>query len=259
MNDPRGITLFWLLLFYITNTVGLMIVAVREVKRPVQAVMWLVICLIFPIVGFCVYLITSQPPRIRRETCVQRYTGSEEAAQTFGPSATGIFNSLKRVTGVGIASTRVQVLRNGLETYQQLIRALRGACRTIDLDYYLYREDKIGRLITDILIQRAAAGVRIRFIWDGWGSRKLSCRELIRMSNAGIECRTFFPVRFPWLGSTFNYRDHHKIVIVDGHEAFVGGINIGDEYRGGRPNMGPWRDTHLRLEGEGVRPLQDVF
>ena len=132
--------------------------------------------------------LTSQPPRIQRETCVQRYTGSEEAAQTFGPSATGIFNSLKRVTGVGMASTRVQVLRNGSETYQQLIGALRGACRTIDLDYYLYREDEIGRLITDILIQRAAAGVRSVYL--GWMGQP---EAIISGTNSHIERRHWMP------------------------------------------------------------------
>ncbi len=79
------------------------------------------------------------------------------------------------------------------------------------------------------------------------------------MMDAGIECRTLFPVRFPWLRSTLNYRDHCKIVVIDGKEAYTGGINIGDEYTGLKPDVGFWRDTHVRMIGEVAIDLEAVF
>ncbi len=77
--------------------------------------------------------------------------------------------------------------------------------------------------------------------------------------DAGIECRTIFPLRFPWILSTLNYRDHCKIVVIDGKESFTGGINVGDEYLGLNPNIGFWRDTHLRIVGYLRYPLGDSF
>jgi phosphatidylserine/phosphatidylglycerophosphate/cardiolipin synthase-like enzyme len=151
------------------------------------------------------------------------------------------------------------VLTNGIETYEKLIKSIQNAQRTIDLEYYIYRDDQIGRRITDLLIERATAGVRIRFLRDGWGSRKFPRRQIIRMMEAGIQCRTFFPIRFPWVMSTLNYRDHCKNVVIDGKEAFTGGINVGDEYTGLKPNVGFWRDTHVQIVGEAAVDLQAVF
>jgi cardiolipin synthase len=100
---------------------------------------------------------------------------------------------------------------------------------------------------------------RVRFVRDGWGSRKFPRTQIIRMMHAGIECLTCFPVRFPWILSNWYYRDHCKIVVIDGKEAFTGGINIGYEYTGLKPNVGFWRDTHVRIKGEAAADLQTIF
>nr|WP_269758455.1 phospholipase D-like domain-containing protein [Thalassobacillus sp. C254] len=113
--------------------------------------------------------------------------------------------------------------------------------------------------MTDLLIERALDGVYIRFVRDGWGSKKLSKTQIIRMMDAGIECRTIFPLRFPRIFSTLNNRDHCKIVVIDKKEAFTGGINIGFEYTGLKPGVGYWRDTHVRITGEASADLQRIF
>jgi phosphatidylserine/phosphatidylglycerophosphate/cardiolipin synthase-like enzyme len=151
------------------------------------------------------------------------------------------------------------MLTNGIETYGKLIESIQNAQRTIDLEYYIYRDDHIGSRITDLLINRALAGVQVRFVRDGLGSLKFPRTEIIRMMNAGINCRTIFPLRFPWIMSTLTYRDHCKIVVIDGEEAYTGGINVGDEYTGLKPNVGFWRDTHMRIVGEVANDLQAVF
>ena len=159
----------------------------------------------------------------------------------------------------GLRVGQVQVLNNGIAKYEQLIESLQKAQKTIDLEYFIYRNDQIGNRITELLIEKAVNGVRVRFIRDGWGSKKFPRQKILQMVEAGIECRTIFPLRFPWILSNWNYRDHCKIVMVDGKKAFTGGMNVGYEYTGLNPDVGFWRDTHLQIIGEASVDLQTVF
>lgn len=101
--------------------------------------------------------------------------------------------------------------------------------------------------------------MRVRFIRDGWGSIKFPRQKILQMVEAGIECRTIFPLRFPWILPNWNYRDHCKIVTVDGEKAFTGGMNVGYEYTGLKPDVGFWRDTYLQIIGKASVDLQSVF
>lgn len=251
--------MIWILGLYIMNAVFMLILAVREVRRPAKALNWLAIGLILPVVGFGFYLMTSNPARIRQERLISPKNDSDTLPDSFSRSASVIAQSLRHLTVQGLRTGHVQMLTNGIETYEQLIESLQNAQKTIDLEYYIYRDDRIGRRVTDLLIERAEAGIRIRFMKDGWGSRKFPRSQITRMTDAGIECRTIFPLRFPWILSTLTYRDHCKIVVIDGKEAFTGGINVGEEYTGLKPNIGFWRDTHMRIVGEAAIDLQAVF
>ncbi|MEK3986374.1 phospholipase D-like domain-containing protein [Paenibacillus sp. FSL K6-3166] len=249
----------WILGLCIVNTVFMLIVAVREVRLPAKALNWLAIGLILPIIGFVLYLMTSNPVRIPRRRLTSPQNEGDTLPDSFSRSASVIAHSLRHLTVQGLRVGHVQMLTNGIETYEKLIESLRNAQETIDLEYYVYKDDQIGRRITDLLIEQADVGVRIRFMRDGWGSRKFPRSQINRMTDAGIKCRTIFPLRFPWILSTLTYRDHCKIVVIDGKEAFTGGINIGDEYTGLKPNIGFWRDTHMRIVGEAANDLQVVF
>jgi cardiolipin synthase len=249
----------WILGLYLLNTVLMLIVAILEVRRPAKALTWLTVSLILPGIGFILYLIITNPVHISRKRLTSPYNKSDTLPDSFGRSASVIAHALRHFTVHGLRSGRVQVLTNGIETYEQLIKSLQKAQATIDLEYYIYRDDQIGSRITDLLIARAAAGVRVRFLRDGWGSRKFPRRQINRMLDAGIECKTIFPLRFPWIMSNLTYRDHCKNLVIDGKEAFTGGINIGYEYTGLKPDVGFWRDTHVRIAGEVAVDLQDVF
>jgi phosphatidylserine/phosphatidylglycerophosphate/cardiolipin synthase-like enzyme len=237
----------------------MLIIAIREVRRPAKAMNWLVIGLILPVIGFGFYLIISNPVLIPRKRLTFPHNDSETLPDSFSHSTSVIAHALRHLTVHGLRSSQVQVLTNGIETYGKLIESLQNAQRTIDLEYYIYRDDHIGRRITDMLVERAASGVHVRFVRDGWGSRKFPQHQIIRMMEAGIECRTIFPLRFPKFMSTLTYRDHCKIVVIDGKEAFTGGINVRDEYTGLKPMVGFWRDTHLRIVGEVATNLQTIF
>lgn len=249
----------WILWLYLINTLLMLIIAIYEVRRPAQALFWLTIDLFLPVIGFVLYLGTSNPVHIRRERLTSPYNESDTLPDSFSRSASVIAHALRHFTVHGLRTARVQVLANGIETYDKLIESIQNAERTIDLEYYIYRNDQIGTRITNLLIERATAGVKVRFVRDGLGSEKFPQSQIIRMVNAGIECRTFFPMRFPWVLSNWNYRDHCKIVVIDGKEAFTGGINVGYEYTGLKPDVGFWRDTHVRIEGEVAFDLQALF
>jgi phosphatidylserine/phosphatidylglycerophosphate/cardiolipin synthase-like enzyme len=250
----------WIVGLYLFNTLFLIIMAIREVRRPTVALNWLTISLIFPVIGFGLYLITSNPIHVnRRGRLTTNHNQSDSLPDSFGRSAQVIAQALKHLTVDGIKAGQVQVLINGINTYDKLIESIQKAQKTIDLEYYIYRDDQIGKRMTDLLIERALSGVHIRFVRDGWGSRKLSKAQILRMMDAGIECRTIFPLRFPWIFSTLNNRDHCKIVVIDSKEAFTGGINIGEEYTGLKPNIGYWRDTHVRIVGEASAELKAIF
>jgi cardiolipin synthase len=248
--------LVWILWLYLLNTLFMLIVAIREVRRPANALNWITICLILPLIGFGVYLMISNPLSIHRKRLTSQHNNADRLPGSFSHSILSIANSLRHLTVSGIRTADVQVLINGPETYKILIESLKKAQKTIDIEYYIYKDDHIGRTITDLLIERALAGVQVRFLRDGLGSRKFPHHEVNRMRGAGIQCRTVFPLRLPWV---MNYRDHCKIIVIDGSEAFTGGINVGDEYTGHKLSIGFWRDTHLRIKGEATIDLQMIF
>lgn len=249
----------WIFYLFLINTFFMLYIAIWEVRRPAKALNWITITLILPIIGFWLYLSTSNPKRIHRKRLTSSHNDSDKLPDTYSHSALVIADALRNFTVHGLRVGEVQVFNNGIAKYEQLIESLQKAKKTIDLEYYIYRNDQIGNRITELLIEKAANGVRIRFIRDGWGSKKFPHHIILQMMEAGIECRTIFPLRFPWIMSNWNYRDHCKIVTIDGKESFSGGMNVGYEYTGLKPDVGFWRDTHLQIIGETVGDLQSIF
>jgi|GEM_PF-138346 len=152
----------------------------------------------------------------------------------------------------------VSLLHNGSNAFTALIAALQHAVRSIHMEYYIIRDDRIGRTIAEILIRKARAGLEVRVIYDAVGSWRLSRTTLRRMHDAGVRTAAFEPVRFPWFTTRVSRRNHRKIVVTDGRVAFLGGINIAKYYLDG-DYMGKWRDEHLRIEGDAVKDLQRLF
>ncbi len=249
----------WIFYLYLLNTFFILFIAIWEVRRPAKALTWIIIALIFPIIGFCLYLGTSNPKHIQHKRLTFSNSKSDKLPDTYSHSASVIADALQQYSVHGLRVGQVQVLNNGIAKYDQLIESLQKAKKSIDLEYFIYRNDQIGNRITELLIDKAANGVQVRFIRDGWGSNKFPRHIIFQMMDAGIECRTIFPLRFPWILSNWNYRDHCKIVTIDGKESFTGGMNVGYEYTGLKPDVGFWRDTHLQIIGEVTVDLQTIF
>ncbi|GJM27929.1 MAG: cardiolipin synthase 2 [Cyclobacteriaceae bacterium] len=154
---------------------------------------------------------------------------------------------------------KVKLLNNGEEKFPELIQAIEEAKHHIHLQYYIYRYDKIGTTIIELLIEKAKAGVKVRLIYDDFGSPSIDKETKKRMQDAGAAVYPFHKVNFYLFANRFNYRNHRKIVIIDGRTAFIGGINVSDSYINNGKNKLYWRDSHLRLDGPAVYYLQYLF
>lgn len=162
----------------------------------------------------------------------------------------------------GLPFTRgnhVKLLIDGEQTFHELFAALHRAQHYICVNFFIVKHDKVGEKFKQALIERARAGVKVYFLFDEIGSYKLSSTFLGELEDAGVDCQSFGANRHWWSRLQLNFRNHRKILIVDGIEAFLGGFNVGDEYLGKSTEFGPWRDTHLHLKGPAVQSVQLVF
>ncbi len=155
----------------------------------------------------------------------------------------------------------VKVLINGEKKFPEVIETLKNARHHIHLEYYIYEDDHIGNQIKDVLIEKARQGVQVRFIYDDFGSRSIRSKLVKELRKAGVEAYPFNRVRMLLFANRINYRNHRKIIIVDGNHGFIGGINISDRYINGKedPDNLYWRDTHMRIDGPGILYLQHTF
>ncbi|MDB5142395.1 MAG: cls [Mucilaginibacter sp.] len=152
----------------------------------------------------------------------------------------------------------VKLLINGENKFPEVIEALKSAKHHIHIEYYIFEDGEIGEEIKNILIQKAKEGVAVRFIYDDFGSRSIRKEFVDEMIDAGVQAFPFYKIIFILLANRVNYRDHRKIIIVDGCTGFVGGINVSDRYIN-KPGQLYWRDTHVKITGPGVYYLQYLF
>ncbi len=152
-----------------------------------------------------------------------------------------------------------ELLINGDATFASIFAGIESAREYVLVQFYIFRDDQIGRQLQERLLQRARAGVRVYVLYDEIGSHQLSKRCINRMRAGGIQVRSFHTVGGRANRFQINFRNHRKIVIVDGRHAWVGGLNVGDEYLGRDPKVGFWRDTHIHVQGPVVQAVQVAF
>ncbi len=235
-----------LLAFHLLWSACALIFLTRRHRTPASAAVWSAIVLLLPAAGTLLYILAGyrRPAPPRRE-----------------PPFRG--DALGRIIAQGCNTrptprNRIDLLHNGSNAFSALIATLQRATRSIHMEYYIFRDDRIGRTIADILIRKSRAGVEVRIIYDAVGSWRLPRPMLRRMHRAGIRTAAYAPIRFPWFTPRAARRNHRKIVVADGKVAYLGGINIAAYYLDG-DDMGKWRDEHLRMEGDAVADLQRLF
>ena len=252
------------------------LVVILESKNPEKTASWLAIFAVWPLIGLILYAPFGCSPlksklfrfkHLPNSRLPQLSSRQEEELTSqdvfFKEGSVGSKRLARLLLQSGFAplsrNNRISVLTNGNEKFQALLRDLKTAKDHIHMEYYIFHADQIGTDIQNVLISKAQEGIKVRMIFDGLGSRDLPKDFLRALKNAGVEISWFFPLRFPRLIGTMNYRNHRKLVVIDGKIGYLGGINVGDEYLSRNPKYGFWRDTHLRLEGEAVQTMQETF
>jgi cardiolipin synthase len=155
----------------------------------------------------------------------------------------------------------VKLLINGEQKFPEVLNALKEAKHHIHIEYYIFHNDRIGMQILELLVQKAKEGVTVRLIFDDFGSHGMRKKTVKWLRENGVHAFPFYIVKFWILANRINYRNHRKIIVIDGNVAFTGGINVSDEYVNGPDSKNElyWRDTHARIEGPGVHYLQYLF
>jgi cardiolipin synthase len=160
------------------------------------------------------------------------------------------------------ANNTLTLLKSGAEKFDALLDDIAGAEHHIHFEYFYFRNDSITNLLLDILASKAQQGVQVRIIFDAAGnmlnSKPFKKKQWGKIREQGIEIAIFDPVCFPYFNH-IGHRDHRKIAVIDGRIGYTGGINVADYYINGLPDIGEWRDMHVRMEGEAVDCLQQIF
>lgn len=252
------------------------IVILLENKNPSKTMSWLMVLFLFPVFGFIFYVLFGRSISYRFRTRRKRMRDNNRLIRAADIQREMVdyvdlfhdeskLNSkllnllLKNSDTPFTINNKVEVLTDGEATFDKIISQLKLASDHIHMEYFIIRDDEIGGKIKDILIEKSKSGVRVRLVYDSVGSWKLGASYINALKEAGVEVYSFFPVAIPFISRELNYRNHRKIIVIDGKVGFVGGLNIGDEYLGKNKNLGFWRDTHLMLCGDSVYSLQQIF
>lgn len=235
--------------------------------RPQAAVAWILALFSLPWLGLLLWWLIGRRHLKRAKRA--RWTASRIRSQELGLSRRDIpstsdtlwqlsdvrFNAYEGDESVFPATdnNRVELLVDAKEAYPCLERMIVDAKCRLDLMFYIWQPDQVGRKFRDLLVERARAGVQVRVLYDGWGSMFTPGRFMAPLRAAGARVAVFMPARYFMPGPLMNFRNHRKIVVADGEVGFLGGLNIGREY------TRDWRDLAIRLEGGVVPQLQDVF
>lgn len=267
------ITWYWIPLTLV-NTVAFITILIENGK-PEKTIAWLMVIVFLPVIGVLLYFFFGQ--KFNKDKYFNkldhRYKQKLEArwndlalfiskeielTQTYDDHLNDAFEYLANTrVSIPTSNNNAQLLINGEQKFKALLNDLKNAKHHIHLEYYIFDEDEIGKQILNILVEKAKNGVEVRLIIDDFGSSSLAKRKK-HYENLGIQFEVFLPVHFTSLANS-NYRNHRKIVVIDGLIGYVGGINISDKYQNPNKYHLFWRDTSVRIVGDATKILQAQF
>ncbi|MDR0615078.1 MAG: cardiolipin synthase [Lactobacillales bacterium] len=260
----------------ILNILLSIVIVFREKKPSASTWAWILVLNFIPIVGFFLYLLLGRGlSRVRLfDLQIQKKMGMmEELAKQKekmrlgeypNPSvgnmdARGLIHMVSVFENNYYAShSKVKLFTDGRKKFDALIQDIKNAKNHIHFEYYIFRMDGLSQEIYAELLAAQKRSVKVRILLDAWGSHCVKKKDFRELIHEGGDVVFFFPIK-PIFSFRVNYRNHRKIVVIDGKIAYTGGFNVGDEYLGLSPKFGYWRDNHLRLTGEGVYSLQNRF
>ena len=237
-------------------------------RHPVKTMAWAMVIYFVPVAGLVLYLFFGLNTR-REKLISQRSLDQLTRRSMLGfvdQTDMQVPERYKQMvelfvnenTSLPFKNNKVELFTNGYSFFLSLIADIGRARHHIHVDVYIFENDALGRLVRDVLIDKARQGVEVRVIYDDVGSWSTDSEFFEQMRDAGVEVSPFLPVRFPQFAGKVNYRNHRKIFVIDGEVGYVGGYNIATRYVKGRDGMS-WRDTMVRLTGNGVYGIQCTF
>lgn len=264
-------------LIIVLNIVFSMFVVFRERRDAGSTWAWLLVLSFIPILGFVLYLLLAQNlRRIRlfhwddlQKTGIEKVLLSQMEQMRRGEypfnnhvaaaNSDLIHMHLNENQAILTDDNHVEIFTDGREKFERLFQDIEEAKVYIHIQYYIIQRDVLGKKLISLLTKKAKEGVKVRLLYDELGSRKLTKGFFKAFREAGGEAEAFFPSKLRFINLRLNYRNHRKLVIIDGDIGYVGGFNVGDEYLGLNSRFGYWRDTHLRIQGEAVYAMQVRF
>lgn len=265
-SADNAILLFQLL--YAITALGVIVVIVSENRNPVKTMSWILILLFLPLFGLIIYYFFGEDGRKKRLISHRMFNRlSQKAIDRIEPSGEPIapeeYNSLVNLLhnldhSPLYSGNKITFYSDGLSKFEALFEEIEKARKYIHIQYYIFMDDEIGYKLRDLLIKKVKEGVKVRLIYDDVGSWNAKRSFFKDMQKEGVEVQAFLKVAFKLLTSRVNYRNHRKIVVIDGVVGFVGGMNVACRYIKGI-KTGIWRDSHIKIEGEAVAGLQTSF
>ena len=260
---------FWTYLFIIITSI---ITVLTDGKRnPVRTISWILVISLLPYIGIFFYLVFGRSyhrqkrisNRIKQK--ISKISKKQAINQVDLSKYPIVEKNIKLSTLIGKTSelgvygnNEIDIFTEGVSLLDRMLEDISKAKDHIHAEYFIIETDETGNTFKEALIKKAQEGVDVRVIYDDLGSWKLKRSTIKDMKKAGIKLQSFFKIRFPYFTSKINYRNHRKILVIDGTIGYLGGFNIADRYTKGL-DWGIWRDTHLRIEGDAVAGIQHTF
>lgn len=255
-------------LVYLAVILFTIVIVLLDNRNPVKTMAWILVLVFLPVVGLAFYFFFGRNTRKERLISKKGFSrlSKRPMAEYQAQEALGDFTGRNQLipffhkvsNALPFEGNDVQVFTDGYSMYQELFRRIAKAKHHIHLEFYIFENDAVGRLLRDLLIDKAREGVSVRLLYDDVGCWDVNPMFYDEMLCEGIEVRSFLKVRFPQFTSKVNYRNHRKLAIIDGKLGFIGGMNIALRYLKGVP-WGVWRDTHICLKGKAVYGIQTAF
>ncbi len=261
--------IYWILYaLYIIVDALVMIKVVMDNRQPAKTMAWILVLWAIPVIGILLYIFFGQNTRKERlisERSLSQLTKRsmfeyiEQKDLRLPESHRPLMLLFKNQSmALPFKDNDVTLYTSGYDFFPALLHEISLAQHHIHIDIFIFEDDELGNLIADALIDRAEHGVEVRVIYDDVGCWKVKNAFYERMRNAGIDIHPFMPVKFPAFTSKANYRNHRKIIVIDGKTGFIGGMNFATRYVKGTGTQ-PWRDTMMRVVGGAVYGLQRAF
>ena len=260
-------------LIHVVNLLTMAFMIFKEKRSTNSIIAWILILYLAPYVGFIVFILIGRKMnnanmfgfKNAELNTFKSYVNKNEEKNKYNKESLYEKNKdmILALEAMDYSPYRndnnVSMYSDGKLFFNELLESLKKAKKSINIEFYIFKNDDIGTKILNVLEEKAKEGVEVRLLYDSVGSRLLNRNVLNKLINEGGKVGEFFPSWLKFININMNFRNHRKIVVIDNNVGFVGGFNVGDEYLGKDSKFGYWRDTHIKFTGSAVNDLNLRF